>query len=385
MHTDNNSTAISSPPPSSAFASLFSEAVTAAVALRAATGRKIVGYLGAGVPIEIIEAAGLIPFRIGVFQPSLKSVERFLEMGDSDVVAQLANAMLDDSYAFLDHVVVGNTPTFNITLFHFVRESRRLDPSFPAPPMTFHEMHHGESETIAAFNVESCRRLADQLSAIGTKVTDASLRAAIEKTNARRQELARLRALRRQSPCASGTDALTALTRWQLFTEQPLADPPLQTRELPRVLFSGSDVGHFDHYSIVESAGCTIIADDHDWGEEALLSAVDTRSDPFIAIATRYANQTPRSARWSREKRITSLVKRAVEAKANGVVFWISDEDQASSWDVPALTDALAAQGIATLDLGKQPAFDFDDAAIVAKLRRWLYGLSVRPKETEVA
>lgn len=369
----------------STFSSLFSEAVTAAVALRAATGRKIVGYLGAGVPIEIIAAAGHIPFRIGVFQPGLKSVERFLEMGDSDVVAQLANAMLDGSYAFLDYVVVGNTPTFNITLFHFLRESRRLDPSFPAPPMIFHEIHHGESDTIAAFNVESCRRLADQLGALGTKVTDASLRAAIETINARRQEIARLRTLRRQSPGASGTEALMALTRWQLFADRPLADPPLQTRELPRVLFSGSDVSHFDHYAIVEAAGCTIIADDHDWGEEALLSAVDTGSDPFIAIATRYANQTPRSARWSRQKRIASFVERAIEAKVNGVVLWISEEDQASSWDVPALTDALAAHGVATLDLGKQPAFDSDSAAIVAKLRRWLYELSLQRNETEVA
>jgi benzoyl-CoA reductase/2-hydroxyglutaryl-CoA dehydratase subunit BcrC/BadD/HgdB len=361
----------------SVFAPLFVAAAAAAVALRASTGRKIVGYLGAGVPVEIIEAAGPIPFRIGVFQPGLNSVQRFLEMGDSDVVAQLANSLLDGSYAFLDHVVVGNTPTFNITLFHFLRESRRLDPAFPAPAMTFHEIHHGDSETIATFNVESCRRLADQLSKIGSRITDASLLAAIERTNMRRSEITRLKTLRRQHPpCISGTEALAAITRWQLTPQVSLTDPPRQIRELPRVLFSGSDVGNFNHYPMVEAAGCTIIADDHDWSDEALLGAVATGGDAFSAIAARYANQTPRAARWSRQKRIASLVERAIEAKVDGVVFWISDEDQASSWDVPALVAALNAHGIAALDLGKQPAIGFDESTIVAKLRRWLYGLS---------
>jgi benzoyl-CoA reductase/2-hydroxyglutaryl-CoA dehydratase subunit BcrC/BadD/HgdB len=150
------------------------------------------------------------------------------------------------------------------------------------------------------------------------------------------------------------------------------------------VLFSGSDVGNFNHYPTVEAAGCTIVADDHDWGEDALLGAVAKGGDAFNAIAARYANQTPRAARWSRQKRIASLVERAIEAKVDGVVFWISDEDQASSWDVPALVAALNAHGIAALDLGKQPAIGFDESTIVAKLRRWLYGLSQR-HSSEVA
>jgi benzoyl-CoA reductase/2-hydroxyglutaryl-CoA dehydratase subunit BcrC/BadD/HgdB len=362
------------------FAPLFRAAAVAASAARAATGRKVVGYVGVDVPVELIAAAELLPFRIGVFEPGTSAVQRFLEMGDSDVVGQLANVLLDGSYDFLDHVIIGNTPTFNITLFHFLRESRRLDSAFPAPSMTFHEIHHGQGAVIEAFNVESCQRLAQRLGSLGSPITDASLHAAIEQTNARRQELWKLQLLRRQSPPAiSGTEALSAFAQWQMHVQSPALQPAPRSSRLPRIMLSGSDIAHFAHYPIVEATGCTIVADDHDWGEDPLLALVENSVDPMTAIARRYAHQTPRAQRWSRRIRIASVVERAVDAQVDGVVFWICDEDQASSWDIPALRAALDACGIQTLDLGPQPVVDFDAAAITAKLRGWLDAFHAQP------
>ncbi len=369
-----------------AFAENFARARAAAMAWREASGGKIVGYLGTDVPIEIISAAGLLPFRVAVLQPQLTAVERFLEMGDSDVVAQLANTLLDGSYAFLDHLIIGNTPTFNITLFHFLREARRLDPSFPAPSKSFHELHHSDGAAVRAFNLESCRRLAERLSGLGTRVTQANLRHAIDLMNARRSELAHLRTLRRSHPPQlSGTHALELLARWQWMPNDPLPRSATAPRDLPRVMFSGSDIGHFQHYPLVESAGCTIVADDHDWGEDALLAPVELEADgdPLATIAQRYTDQAPRAARWPRQTRIAAIVQRAREAQVDGVVFWISDEDQASSWDVPDLSRALRSHGIAALDLGVQPALDVDAAAIVDQVRRWLAQLPQR-KEARV-
>jgi benzoyl-CoA reductase/2-hydroxyglutaryl-CoA dehydratase subunit BcrC/BadD/HgdB len=362
------------------FASLFEAAAAAAGTWRAATGGKIVGYLGSDMPVEIIIAAGCLPFRIGAFEPKTTAVQRFLEMGDSNVVAQLADALLDGSYDFLDHIVIGNSPTFNITLFHFLRESRRLDPCFPAPTMTFHEIHHGEGKTIEDFNLDSCRRLAERLSTLGSPINDVMLRTAIDQTNARRGELARLQALRRHASVGlSGTDALALVAQWQLMPQVPLREPALLPRRVPRVMFSGSDVGHFQHYPLIEATGCTIVADDHDWGEDSLLPTIERADDPMRAIAVRYAQQTPRASRFSSKRRIADIVQRALGANVEGVVLWISDEDQASSWDVPELTAALGLHGIATLDLGPQPVIGFDEVAIAAKLRRWLYTLRAEP------
>lgn len=355
---------------------LFAEGSIAAQAWRAQTGRSIVGYLGTDVPVEIITAAGLLPFRIGAFDGNTEAVRKFLEMGDSDVVAQLASVFLDERLAFLDHVVVGNTPTFNITLFHFLREAKRLDPAFPGPPMIFHETHHGEGQTIEAFNLDSCSRLAQQLGDIGERITRQSLQAAIEHTDARRRQIQDVQSLRRSRPAqVSGTDALLHLARWQLMPQSPLPAISTVPRQRPRILLSGSDIGHFLHYPLIEATGCTIVADDHDWGEDALITCVEKTDEPLIAIANRYTHQAPHAMRWSRKVRIASVVQRAIDARADGVVFWISDEDQASSWDVPALSDALHARGVATLDLGPQPVADIDEAAIAAKMRRWLHSL----------
>jgi benzoyl-CoA reductase subunit C len=362
--------------PRADFAALFDAAASEARSWRAATGKRIVGYLGADVPAELILAAGLLPFRIGAFTPKTVSVVRYLEMGDSDVVAQLADALLDGSYDFLDYVVIGNTPTFNVTLFHFLRESRRLDTNFRAPPLTFHETHHGESETIAAFDLDSCRRLGALLGELGTPISDEALTSAIAATNARRLELTRLGALRRSYPPGiSGTDALSLIARWQMIPQHSLPTPAPDYRPLSRVMFSGSDIGPFRQYQLIERAGCTIVIDDHDWGEEVLTAPIEHDSDPWNAIAHRYAHQAPRAMRWSSNKRIASVTRRALDAQVDGVVFWISDEDQASSWDLPALTTSLHTHGIATLDLGPQPAMGFDETLITEKLRHWLDAL----------
>ena len=76
------------------FQELLAQGAAEAIAMRSRTGRKIVGYVGAGVPVELILAAGLIPFRVGAFDPSTQAVDAHLEIGDSEIVGVLANALL---------------------------------------------------------------------------------------------------------------------------------------------------------------------------------------------------------------------------------------------------------------------------------------------------
>jgi hypothetical protein len=358
------------------FAEILAQGAAEAIATRGRTGKKIVGYLGAGVPVELILAASLIPFRVGAFNPSTRSVDAHLEIGDSEIVGVLADALLNGSYDFLDYLVVGNSPTFNVTLFHFLREMRRGDPA-PRPALYFHEIHHGASAAIQAFNVESCRRLAERLGVAGQKPTLHSLQAAIEQTNARRQFIERFSELRRQHPPGlSGTDALILMARWQTSMAPIELPSPTEPRAGTRVAFSGSDVGHFQHYPLIEAAGCTIVADDHDWGELALKAPTSTESEPMQAIATRYAEWPPRAGRWPRRKRIEAVVELAVNAQVQGLIYWPSIEDQASAWDFPDLAAELARHDIASLDLGPQPATRFDGAAITAKTHQWLESLN---------
>ena len=360
------------------FQELLAQGAAEAIAMRSRTGRKIVGYVGAGVPVELILAAGLIPFRVGAFDPSTQAVDAHLEIGDSEIVGVLANALLNGGYDFLDYLVVGNSPTFNVTLFHFLREMRRGNPALTRPVLYFHEIHHGASAAITAFNVESCRLLAERLGLAGQKPTAHSLQAAIEQTNDRRQTIEQIGELRRQHPPRlSGTQALMRMARWQTSMAPLEPPPPSDGIADVRVVFSGSDVGHFQHYPLIEAAGCTIVADDHDWGEWALKARTAAHSDPMEAIAARYAQWPPRAARWPRLRRIEAVLELAVSSQAVGLVYWPSTEDQASAWDFPQLAAELASRGIAALDLGPQPAIKFDGAAITAKTRQWLESMKL--------
>jgi benzoyl-CoA reductase subunit C len=359
------------------FRGLLPQCSADAIAARSRTGQKIVGYLGAGVPVELILAAGLIPVRVGAFEPSTRAVDSYLEIGDSEIVAVLADALQSGGYDFLDYLIIGNSPTFNVTLFHFLREMRRGNPAMTRPILYFHEIHHGDSAAIRDYNVESCRRLAQRLGSAGLPPTVQSLQAAIEQTNACRQAIDQLGHLRRQHPPRlSGTQALMYMARWQTSISA-LPVHPENARDLgPRVVFSGSDVGHFQHYALIEAAGCTIVADDHDWGEWALSAPTRLQSEPMHALAARYEQWPPRAGRWPRLRRIQAVVELAVTSQAQGLVYWPSAEDQASAWDFPRLAAELARHGIAALDLGPQPAIKFDGPGITAKTRQWLNSIT---------
>ncbi len=352
---------------------MLAESAAAAAAWRDRTGGRIIGYMGTDVPVEIIDAAGLYPVRIGIGAPAVSAAARYFERGDSDVVAQLVEPLLDGSLSFLDHLVIGNTPVFNLAVFHFLREARRRDPALPAPPISLHEFHHGGDAAAAAYNLDACVRLGGAMEALGSRITDQSIGDAIARANGRRAGAARLAARRRSEPAAiSGTAALRSLVRAQLLPDEALVIPPGVAPSGPRVLFSGSDIDHLDHYPLIEEAGCVIAADDHDWGEQVFDVPVDPEGDVFAAIARRYANRPPRAARWPMQERIDAVVDRAVQANVQGAIFWISDEDHASNWDLPRLIAALHTRGIATLNLGPQPAREVDAPAILERIAEWL-------------
>lgn len=347
---------------------------TAALAWKDANKGRVIGYLGADVPPELIQAAGHYPVRLPPGQPPTPAgAGRFFERGDSDVIAEIAEPLLSGAYDFVDHVVVGNAPVFHAVLFNFLLEARRLDLPLPLS-FSLHEMYHGGGEIAASRNDDACARL---LALLGG-ASDAALRDAIDAGNARRAEIAALRT-RRLAGRISGSAALTALTAFDTMPLTPL-DAVDDEPSGPHLMFSGSDIDHRDHYALVEAAGCVITTDDHDRGDQIYSPMIAEDGDPLMAIAEAYAAQPPRNVRWPTGQRVASLVERAVAADVAGAVVWINDEDHASAWDLPPLKAALAQAGIPVLDLGTQPLRGYDAARITARVADWLPTLERTPR-----
>jgi benzoyl-CoA reductase/2-hydroxyglutaryl-CoA dehydratase subunit BcrC/BadD/HgdB len=65
-------------------------------------------------------------------------------------------------------------------------------------------------------------------------------------------------------------------------------------------------------------------------------------------------------------------VRKALEAKAQGVVFFILESDDAPSWDYPEQRKALEQQGIPSLCIDMQPYQLTDTESVRRKIESFL-------------
>jgi hypothetical protein len=130
---------------------------------------------------------------------------------------------------------------------------------------------------------------------------------------------------------------------------------PAQTPAAHRVLLAGSTPPDDRLHRAVEAAGASVIAEAHAHSLARLGPPISgTRDMPHFAIARHLRDRSVGSrsfldrARW--------VVDQARAARAAAVILWLTREDEALAWQVPAQRKALAAAGIPALIL---PATDW--------------------------
>lgn len=335
----------------------YTDRYAAARAFRAGGG-KVVGYIGADVPEELITAAGMLPVRLAAETGASDApADRYGEGGGNAAIRAYVARLLDGTYADIDHLVIGTTPSYLGALFTFLREIQQ-DPSFPRLSLQLFDFHHGPSAATAAFNLDSVRRLARALGDwSGQTVTEASLRGAIETCNASRRRLGQLETLRRQRR-ASGVEALCLIgsayvtpkawhnERLAAALGELAAMPPLPGRP---VVFSGSETETTDLYARIEAQGLLIVADDQGWGGRVAERPVDEAGEPLAAITQRYHHMAPAPAKASTQARVSYLCELCERSGAEAVVFAVRGLDHPAAWDVPAQVAALKLAGVATV------------------------------------
>jgi benzoyl-CoA reductase/2-hydroxyglutaryl-CoA dehydratase subunit BcrC/BadD/HgdB len=336
-------------------AQAYTDRYAAARAFRA-EGGQVVGYIGADAPEELIMAAGLLPVRLAAETGASDApADRYGEGGGNATIRAYVARLLDGTYAEIDHLVIGTTPSYLGALFTFLREIQQQDADFPRISLQLFDFHHGSSAATAAFNLDSVRRLAATLEGwAGRPITEAGLRDAIAACNASRDLLGRLQTLRRQRR-ASGVEALNLIgsayvapkawhnARLEAALGELAALPPLPGRA---VVFSGSETETTDLYARIEAQGLLIVADDQGWGSRVAERPVDVSGEPLAAIAARYHHMAPAPAKASTGARVAYLSELCQRSGAEAVVFAARGLDHPAAWDIPAQVAALATDGV---------------------------------------
>ena len=313
-----------------------------------------IGHVGTEVPLDLLLAADRpvchLPWQTGRPTPQ---ADRWLESGFPGWTRSILEDWLAGRFDGLAQVVFTRGDDVSQRLYYYVCELQRRGRLRGPEPLIFDLALIPRAASLQR-TVDSIARLAAQLG-----VQEQHLARGVTRANRQRRLFAQLQ----QSRCAAGV-LYGKIARASLFGD---LTGLLEAASLPsdavrcRVLLAGSAPPDERLHAAVESAGAAVVAEAHVRGLTRLGAPVDENaSDCMLAIATQLTAGSigPRSfidrAAW--------LVDSARSAPAGAVVSWLTREEEALSWHVPAQRAALDRAGIAHLELTGRSA-DADDGA----------------------
>lgn len=327
-----------------------------------AEGRKVVGYLCYFAPPEILEAAGLVPYRIrGDIRQPVTRADEYVEPYGCPFVRNTFDQAVKGRYDFLDGVVMAHSCDSVQRMYgiwmHYAPQafSHMLNVPHTITPAS-ERFFYRELE----FFKERVERLA------GRPIEPAALHATIDLYNRTRSLIGELYGLRRSDPPRiSGTELLEVLiagsglpaAEFETLLSEVKAEVMARTGGPPtrraRLLFYGCINDDLTLVRLVEDCAAWVVMDDTCIGARGLLGEVPDGDDPLAGFVRYYFRnfQCPRTYRGTDLSRFDYLVEAARRFDAQGVVLYILSFCDPHKFDVVDVRRYLDDAGLPSLVL----------------------------------
>jgi benzoyl-CoA reductase/2-hydroxyglutaryl-CoA dehydratase subunit BcrC/BadD/HgdB len=349
-------------------------------------GGKVAGYFCDNVPDEMILAAGFFPFRIsGDPWGGTELADRYTEPFYQPDVRSMFNMLLSGRYDFLDFLIIPNSRDAVLGLYYHLGKVQQLDPALKLPEVYLFDIPRTMFWLSGLYMCDRVRELKRQLEEwSGKKISNESLSRAIAIGNENKMLLKKVATLRATEPSRiSGVKALQIIGSSMFMLKEEhnkLLRQFLEgASELPakdgvRLFVEGSPLDNLQFYELVESCNATIVGENNCWGNRYSDDPIDLSLDPLEAIAERYHLKSPCPRMHFMDKRVDYCLRSAVEAKAQGVLFFFLEWDNAPAWEYPDQKKALEEKGIPTLcfEMQKYLLSDTDKKQIKTSLERFI-------------
>ena len=299
-------------------------------------GNRVVGFTCSFVPVEILHAAGILPYRIRGFGATEATI------GDTyfgPFICSLPKSMLqlagEGRFDFLDGAII--TPGCDAM--------RRLDECWRkagediagiVPGFFFHfgVPHKYTSFTIEWFKDEIRRLMHDIEKHFGVTLSDEKLRGSIDLFNKSRTLLDELDKLRTaDKPLLTGAQALAVMLsgssmpreEYIAVLEQYLQDLKKNAKDITgkiRLMVVGSASDDVELMSLIEGDQALVVADNLCFGSRFHQGIIASDIDPVQALAERYLskNDCPRMF-GQYEARLKRISEQVTKARVDGVIL----------------------------------------------------------------
>ena len=318
-------------------------------------GKKIIGYICSFVPLEIMTAAGCIPFRVrgDVHEPITKG-DTLLETIVCPYYRSCFDLSVKQKYAFLSGMVIPHGCDSMVRSYSAW--------SYSLPYSYFHFINIptvcGESSS-EFFDAElnTFRKSLEKFA--GKAITDEDLAQTIRIYNENRDKVRALYEFRKSNPpFISGTKLTMLLTagsslpigEFNTLFDQVLAEigetkkSPL--KKGPRILIDGACLDNIELIKLVEELGGNVVADTICNGARDYFPRTDEGGDPVHALAERYLDKIncPKTYRENKAgtfegdiaSRFGDIGAYAKEFKVDGAILYVYKYCDPFGFEVPA-------------------------------------------------
>jgi benzoyl-CoA reductase subunit C len=323
------------------------------------TGKKIVGYLSALGPVEIMTAAGVVPFRLkGNVSEVITKGDAFMETIVCPFVRNVFDAAVKGKFSFLDGMVLPHQCDYNLNL----------------PYWHYLNLPHVTDNPSVEFTKELYRVFMKTLEKLtGQKITDEAIAKAVEAHNKNRRLMRDLYALRKTNPpLISGAEVMKVLVAaMSLPVEESSALIQAVTKEVSkrdaksdgksaRIMLIGDQIDDVAIIDAIESTGAHMVMDDLSIGAKMYWGDVDPTPDPVQGIAERYLRKLkiPTTFVGSKdtypeilEERYGHMKQFISEFQVNGVILFIYKYCDPYGFEVPAMKSYIESTGTPVLYL----------------------------------
>ncbi|MFC1858665.1 2-hydroxyacyl-CoA dehydratase subunit D [Thermodesulfobacteriota bacterium] len=351
-------------------------------------GSPVFGYLCAYAPVEIMTAAGVVPWRIrGSTTQPLEEATAYTESLVCPFIRSCVDRGLKGDFSFLDGFIAPHTCdalelVYRIWVYQFKPAFHQYIhiPNSDLPP-SFTFLHH---------HLNMFRQRLEKF--IGRSISDTEIQEAMAAHNENRRLLREISALRKESPPrVSGSRFLRlALASQSLDVSKAnrlLAQALEELRELPpleenrpRLLIYGSEIDDAAFLELLEGCGAWVVLDDLCTGLRAFRTdATEAEGeDVLMALARRYLEglRCPCTHQnLPSRQRFSYLIDQAREYRVEGVLLYMMQFCDTHYFDAPDLRDMFQELGLPTLVI-EDGYFRLSDAALKTRLQAFVEMIS---------
>lgn len=273
-----------------------------------AAGGKVVGYFCSHVPVEVMTAAGVLPFRMrGTGSTGTELADASFSSINCSFPKHTFNQALRGEFDFLDGLICISSCD------HVRRIYDNWKQQLSTPYLTVMSLPKKNGEAQVDWYYDEINILREGLGKfLGVEITDDRLRDAIKQVNETRSLQRQMYELRkRERPPISGAEALAVMVagsslpreRYNDLLRTLLADlKNVQGKSgyRARLMIVGSELDDPEYLQVIEDQGGLVVTDSICFGTRTMwVNCSETEPDPVRALARYYIQERPSCPRMN--------------------------------------------------------------------------------------